>query len=40
MFQELALQVTQKVHAGQVDKVGKDYILHGYRYRIGRCVFA
>lgn len=42
MFQELALQVTQKAHAGQVDKAGKDYIciLHGYRYRIGRCVFA
>ena len=42
MFQELALQVTQKAHAGQVDKAGKDYIciLHGYRYRKGRCVFA
>ena len=42
MFQELALQVAQKVHAGQVDKAGIDYIciLHGYRYRKGRCVFA
>ncbi len=28
MFQELALQVVQKAHAGQVDKAGKDYILH------------
>lgn len=28
MFQGLAFQVAQKVHAGQVDKVGKDYILH------------
>jgi (p)ppGpp synthase/HD superfamily hydrolase len=28
MFQELAFQVAQKVHAGQVDKAGKDYILH------------
>ena len=28
MFQELAFQVVQKAHAGQVDKVGKDYILH------------
>ena len=28
MFQELALQVAQKAHAGQVDKAGKDYILH------------
>ena len=40
MFQELALQIAQKAHAGQVDKAGKDYILHGYRYRKGRCVFA
>ena len=28
MFQELALQIAQKAHAGQVDKAGKDYILH------------
>ena len=28
MFQELAFQVAQKVHAGQVDKAGKDYTLH------------
>lgn len=28
MFQELALQVAQKAHAGQVDKAGKDYILY------------
>lgn len=28
MFQELAPQVVQKAHAGQVDKAGKDYILH------------
>lgn len=28
MFQELAFQVAQKVHAGQVDKAGKDYILY------------
>lgn len=28
MFKELALQIAQKVHAGQVDKAGKDYILH------------
>lgn len=28
MYQELALQITQKAHAGQVDKAGKDYILH------------
>ena len=40
MFQELVFQVTQKAHAGQVDKAAKDYILHGYRYRIGSCVFA
>lgn len=42
MFQELALQVAQKAHAGQVDKAGKDYIciLHGYRYRKDSFVFA
>lgn len=28
MFKELALQIAQKAHAGQVDKAGKDYILH------------
>ena len=28
MFQELALQIAQKAHAGQVDKAGKDNILH------------
>ena len=28
MYQELALQIAQKAHAGQVDKAGKDYILH------------
>ena len=28
MFQELALQIAKKAHAGQVDKAGKDYILH------------
>ena len=28
MFQELAFQVAQKAHVGQVDKAGKDYILH------------
>lgn len=28
MFQELVLQVVQKAHADQVDKAGKDYILH------------
>ena len=28
MFQELALQIAQKAHSGQVDKAGKDYILH------------
>lgn len=28
MFHELALQIAQKAHAGQVDKAGKDYILH------------
>lgn len=28
MLQELALQVAQKVHAGQVDKAGIDYILY------------
>ena len=28
MFQELAFQVAQKAHAGQVDKAGKDYIPH------------
>lgn len=28
MFQELAFQVAQKAHADQVDKAGKDYILH------------
>lgn len=28
MFQELAFQVAQKAHAGQVDKAGKDYVLH------------
>lgn len=28
MFQELAFQVAQKAHAGQVDKADKDYILH------------
>lgn len=27
MFKELALQIAQKAHAGQVDKAGKDYIL-------------
>ena len=27
MYQELALQIAQKAHAGQVDKAGKDYIL-------------
>ena len=30
MFQELALQVTQKAHAGQVDKAGKDLIKPRY----------
>ena len=25
---QLALQIAQKAHAGQVDKAGKDYILH------------
>ena len=28
MFQELALQIAKEAHAGQVDKAGKDYILH------------
>ena len=28
MYQELALQIAQKAHVGQVDKAGKDYILH------------
>lgn len=28
MYQELALQIAKKAHAGQVDKAGKDYILH------------
>lgn len=28
MYQELALQIAQKAHSGQVDKAGKDYILH------------
>lgn len=28
MFQELALQVAYKAHAGQVDKAGIDYILY------------
>ena len=28
MFKELALQIAQKAHAGQVDKAGKDYIVH------------
>ena len=28
MFQELAFQVAQKEHEGQVDKAGKDYILY------------
>lgn len=28
MFKELALQIAQKAYAGQVDKAGKDYILH------------
>lgn len=28
MYQELALQIAQKAHAGQVDRAGKDYILH------------
>ena len=28
MFQELALQTAKEAHAGQVDKAGKDYILH------------
>ncbi len=28
MYQELAFQIAKKAHAGQVDKAGKDYILH------------
>ena len=28
MYQELALQIAQKAHVGQVDKAGKDYIFH------------
>lgn len=28
MYQELALQIAKKAHSGQVDKAGKDYILH------------
>lgn len=28
MYQELALQIAKKAHAGQVDKAGNDYILH------------
>ncbi len=28
MYQELALQIAKKAHAGQVDKAGKDYILY------------
>lgn len=28
MYQELALQIAKKAHEGQVDKAGKDYILH------------
>ena len=28
MYQELALQIAKKAYAGQVDKAGKDYILH------------
>ena len=28
MYQELALQIAKEAHAGQVDKAGKDYILH------------
>lgn len=31
MVQELALQIAQKAHAGQVDKAGKDYIFHPMR---------
>ena len=27
MFQELAFQVAQKVHAGQADKAGKDFVI-------------
>ena len=28
MFQELAFQIAKKAHSKQVDKAGKDYILH------------
>ena len=28
MFHELAFQIVKKAHSKQVDKVGKDYILH------------
>lgn len=28
MYQELALQIAKKAYVGQVDKAGKDYILH------------
>ncbi len=28
MYQELALQIAKKAHAGQVDKADNDYILH------------
>ena len=28
MFHELAFQIAKKAHSSQVDKVGKDYILH------------
>ena len=28
MFHELAFQIAKKAHSNQVDKVGKDYILH------------
>ena len=28
MFHELAFQIAKKAHSKQVDKAGKDYILH------------
>ncbi len=46
MFHELAFQIAKKAHSKQVDKAGKDYILHpmkvasyGYGYRKGSCIF-